>query len=501
MKIIEFDRWKPSADNPQKLEYAGQRTAEEVFEELKHRLEVTGCLPDEYFDLRSQWEDGREIHKDADLFCTVDYGASEGVYMDVHLKWFDEKQQKGVTESFIVGKTLGQNGNNLDRMFLTASAITKAVHGDHATHSRYMKIGGVEEDTGGRVVHLSQQEEKVIISALVEQRERQEESMSQTEQLLRRMTGGITAYMDTVGQRPLRLSDYDKAVLAIREGELNAFLNLYPKLLDAHADSLFVETAGRPGAVGRKMTSFLLDDVERFPESVYTAACRKAIDINDLQKVDTLLKNAADRVEDLSPSFCGEMARYAYRDHPWIAREIVEGCSPEQIAAAPSDLLTYAIRLNDHPTAWKLAEGGIHVDDCFADIAAICKGKGSERMAVDLLQQGAKVSLDNFRALHACIGNDCPELGKFLLDQGMNLDRYKEWAMSQGYGLRCGDTLASLEEHWNELQVRQETGAPIEAQQSGFDGERSRSEMSEPCPQDGANGMELAATMGGMNLG
>lgn len=39
MDIIEFDRWKPSADDPRKLEYAGQRPAREVFEELKHRLD------------------------------------------------------------------------------------------------------------------------------------------------------------------------------------------------------------------------------------------------------------------------------------------------------------------------------------------------------------------------------------------------------------------------------------------------------------------------------
>ena len=201
------------------------------------------------------------------MFCTVDYGESEGVYVDVYLKWYDEKRQKSVTESFIVGKTLGENGNDLDRMFLTASAITKAVHGDHATHARYRKIDGVEEDVGGRVVHLSQREEKVIIAALAEQRERQEEAMGRTEQLLRRMTGSITAYMDTVGQRPLRISDYDKAVLAIRDGELPAFLELYPKVLDAYAGDLLIEAAGRPGAVGRQMTRALLDDVERFPES------------------------------------------------------------------------------------------------------------------------------------------------------------------------------------------------------------------------------------------
>ena len=30
MELIEFDRWRPSVDNPRKLEYVGQRTAQEV---------------------------------------------------------------------------------------------------------------------------------------------------------------------------------------------------------------------------------------------------------------------------------------------------------------------------------------------------------------------------------------------------------------------------------------------------------------------------------------
>ena len=337
MDVIELERWKPTENDPRKLEYADERTAQEVFEELKYRLEGMGYLPDEYFDLRTEWENGRKIPKDADLFCTVDYGVSEGVYVDVYLKWYEEG--KPVTKSFITGKTLGENGNDLDRMFLISSAITKAFHGDHAEHARYMKIGGVEDDTGGRVVHLSQQEEKVIIEALLEQRERQEEAMGQTEQLLRRMTGSITAYMDAVGQRPLRMSDYDKAVLAIRDGELNAFLELYPKLLDTHAGSLLVETAGRPGNVGSSMTHFLLADVERFSEQDYCTACKKAIDINDPVKVSFLLAQAADHVPDLSPSFHGEMAVYAYLEHRHIAKEIIKQCTNEQIAAAPPHLL------------------------------------------------------------------------------------------------------------------------------------------------------------------
>ena len=35
MDIIELERWKPSEEDPRKLEYAGQPTAQEVFEELK----------------------------------------------------------------------------------------------------------------------------------------------------------------------------------------------------------------------------------------------------------------------------------------------------------------------------------------------------------------------------------------------------------------------------------------------------------------------------------
>ena len=297
MDMIELERWKPSKADPRKLEYAGQRPAREVFEELKHRLESQGYLPDEYFLMDFNWENGRKIPKDADIFCTTDYGGSEGVYLDVYLQWNEDG--KRVTKNFITGKTLGESGNDLDRMFLISSAITKAFHGDHATHARYMKIGGVEDDVGGRVVHLSQQEEKVIIEALVEQRERQEEAMSQTEQLLRRMTGSITAYMDTVGQRPLHLGAYDRAVLAIQDGELPAFKELYPQALEDHAGDLLIAAAGRPGAVGRKMTVLLLADVEQFQETAYHAACQKAVDINDSEKVSFLLEQAGSHVPDL----------------------------------------------------------------------------------------------------------------------------------------------------------------------------------------------------------
>ena len=89
MKTIELDKWEPSEEDPRKLKCAGQRTAQEVFEELKYRLDGMGYLPDEYFLLAQEWENGREIPQDADIFCTTDYGGSEGVYLDVYLKWYE----------------------------------------------------------------------------------------------------------------------------------------------------------------------------------------------------------------------------------------------------------------------------------------------------------------------------------------------------------------------------------------------------------------------------
>lgn len=40
------------------IELSG-RTGQEVYEELKHRLEGMGYLPDEYFLLDADWEDRR----------------------------------------------------------------------------------------------------------------------------------------------------------------------------------------------------------------------------------------------------------------------------------------------------------------------------------------------------------------------------------------------------------------------------------------------------------
>lgn len=462
MDIIELERWKRSEENPHQVEYVGQRTAEEVFQELKHRLDSMGYLPDEYFLLNSHWENGRKIPRDADIYCTTDYGGSEGIYLDGYLTWYDEDQKKHLTERFLTGKTLEESGAALDRMFLISSAITKAFHGDHAAHARYMQIGGVEEDAGGTVVHLSQQEQKVIIDALVEQREQQENVMSQTEQLLRRMTGSITEYVNTVGMRPLRLSDYDKTVLAIRDGELSAFQSLYPKAL-GYADELLVETAGRPGAVGRKMTLLLLTDVKQFSEPAYRAACEKAIDIHDPEKVSFLLEQADSHVESLAPSFYGELASYAYLDHRFIAKEIIRQCSSEQISAAPPCLLEQFAIDHDFRTMSELVEKGISGRDSAARTLHMLTYEGRDSwMAESLLEKRMWVNVNDYSALHACIENDAVEVCRLLLDGGMDFDGYRQWAEAR----QCSgheETVQALADYWSEIQTELEQVSTQEA--------------------------------------
>ena len=80
MKPIELERWEPAPDDPRRKVYAGQRTAQEVFEELRYRLEGMGYLPDEYLFMDREWANGREILRGAEIFCITDYGGSEGIY-------------------------------------------------------------------------------------------------------------------------------------------------------------------------------------------------------------------------------------------------------------------------------------------------------------------------------------------------------------------------------------------------------------------------------------
>ena len=109
MEPIELSRWEPSPEDPRRKQYAGQRTAQEVFEELRHRLEGMGYLPDEYFLMNRDWENGREIPPaapnlltDTDLLIVM-LGTND------LLQGRSPEQAAERLEQFLSGVSLGRN--------------------------------------------------------------------------------------------------------------------------------------------------------------------------------------------------------------------------------------------------------------------------------------------------------------------------------------------------------------------------------------------------------
>lgn len=442
------------------IELSG-RSGQEVYEELKHRLEGMGYLPDEYFLLDDVWEDGKVVPRDADLFCTTDYGASEGIYLDVRLKWYGE-DGKPVIKTFATGKTLGESSSDMDRMFLISSAITKAFHGEHGAYARFQRLeDGTEAD--GAVLHLSPKEKRVLMDALVEQRMRQEAQMTNTEQLLRRMAGSITAYMDEVGARPLRMSTADRAVLAVRDGELYAFSSLALQVTKPEERcSLLVESAGRPGAVGRRMAKLMLGAKTPYPEDVWLDACKRAVDTGDLQRVQMMLDRTMDKVDNPSPSLPGEVLQYAYLQNPAMGSELIRRAAPEQVAAAPSKLLCAAAYARDLPMLTELLQKGLQPGDHAAPLLLPLLTAYDGQRVAHLLKDSLRVRPEDYDAMNVCLREHAPAAAEALLGQGMKLDGYLAWAAERGTML---DNRAR--EILEELKLQQDQAHSVQQQGSG----------------------------------
>ena len=445
------------------IELSG-RTGQEVYEELKHRLEGMGYLPDEYFLLDDVWEDGKVVPRDADLFCTTDYGASEGIYLDVRLKWYGE-DGKPVIKTFATGKTLGESGSDMDRMFLISSAITKAFHGEHGAYARFQRLEDGTEAYGA-VLHLSPKEKRVLMDALVEQRMRQEAQMTNTEQLLRRMAGSITAYMDEVGARPLRMSTADRAVLAVRDGELYAFSSLALQvMLPEEYGRLLTAAAGRPGAVGRRMTKLMmLGTKSPYPEDVWLDACKRAVDTGDLQRVQMMLDRTMDKVDAPSPSLPGEVLQYAYLQNPAMGSELIRRAAPEQVAAAPSKLLCAAAYARDLPMLTELLQKGLQPGDHAAPLLLPLLTAYDGQRVAHLLKDGLRVRPEDYDAMNVCLREHAPEAAEALLGQGMKLDGYLAWAAERGTMLdnRAREILEELKVQQNQAHsVQQQGSGPV----------------------------------------
>ena len=381
--------------------------------------------------------------------------------MDVRLKWYGE-DGKPVIKTFATGKTLGESGSDMDRMFLISSAITKAFHGEHGAYARFQRLEDGTEAYGA-VLHLSPKEKRVLMDALVEQRMRQEAQMTNTEQLLRRMAGSITAYMDEVGARPLRMSTADRAVLAVRDGELYAFSSLALQVTKPEERcSLLVESAGRPGAVGRRMAKLMLGAKTPYPEDVWLDACKRAVDTGDLQRVQMMLDRTMDKVANPSPSLPGEVLQYAYLQNPAMGSELIRQAALEQVAAAPSKLLCAAAYARDLPMLTELLQKGLQPGDHAAPLLLPLLTAYDGQRVAHLLKDSLRVRPEDYDAMNVCLREHAPEAAEALLGQGMKLDGYLAWAAERGTML---DNRAR--EILEELKIQQDQAHSVQQQGSG----------------------------------
>jgi hypothetical protein len=187
------DKWEPSPGNP----VGGQRKAQEAFADWEAHLQSIGYLPDECFPFdESRWGNGREFPSDGYLTNQVDYGSSEGIYLDITLEYQQNGEQKW--ERFATGKTLGETGEDLDRMNLIASAVTKAFHAD-GVHARYAVVGGNSAPEGG-IFYLNSEERRIVADSLARQRESPaagDPDAPLTDRLLNRILGIAAGQEDT----------------------------------------------------------------------------------------------------------------------------------------------------------------------------------------------------------------------------------------------------------------------------------------------------------------
>ena len=438
----------------------GGRTALEVYEELKRRLEGMGYLPDAFSRMEPEWGDGREFPRGTEVSCTAYYGPGDGVFVDVNLRWAEEEDGEPAVSRFITGGSTGDSGTDLDRMSLAASAITKAFCGGQTNYARRMGMG-IPPEPKGAVIHLDPEEQRVLMDALAEQQTRQIGRLSKTEQLLRRMAGSVTTYLNGMGIHPLRMSGADRAVLAIRDGAWETFAALLPSTTDPEQQAVLLpEAAGSPGGMGAAMTRLLLDSGMRFSDETWLDACKRAVDTGEGQRVRLLL----DRAEAAGPhpSLFGDALCYAYGQNRAMARDLVCWARPEQVAAAPSKLLCAAAYARDLPMLTELLRKGLQPGDHAAPLLLPLLTAYDGQRVAQLLKDSLRVRPEDYDAMNVCLREHALEAAEVLLGQGMKLDGYLAWAAERGTMLdnRAREVL-------EELKIQQDQAHSVQQQGSG----------------------------------
>ena len=155
ISIIETEVWKKNPDRPGTVIFDHSRPIQDINNELKAHLMATGCMPDEYllFTPRGTLTGDMPFPKDGEILCSVNYGSSEGIYLNISVRYekevyernnvvgTNEQKMQTVIERLATGKTLGDTIEDLDKMHLVASSVMAAFYGDaNEVRERYAQI-------------------------------------------------------------------------------------------------------------------------------------------------------------------------------------------------------------------------------------------------------------------------------------------------------------------------------------------------------------------------
>lgn len=131
IKTFELDRWS----EPDESGVSGTSawpTQKKPLTDCK-RTELKGLLPDEYF-LFSDELTG-ELPEFDQALCIPNFGASEGIYLDISLACRD-KDGKRCFQNFATGKTLGETADDYYRMFRIAAECSLMLNGRGNTYEQ-----------------------------------------------------------------------------------------------------------------------------------------------------------------------------------------------------------------------------------------------------------------------------------------------------------------------------------------------------------------------------
>ena len=136
MSRIETEIWEPVPDKPGHIQYVGQRKVSEVFQNLETFLREENIYPDEYFLLNHDFDDkpDLEMPRIADVFCYAQWGSCEGIYLEVEFVVNDPTAKRYIRQNFATGKSLGETGEDYDRMQYMAGRIYRAFTTDGFSH-------------------------------------------------------------------------------------------------------------------------------------------------------------------------------------------------------------------------------------------------------------------------------------------------------------------------------------------------------------------------------